>query len=315
MDRVKMKWVLLVSAATLTLSACSDDDHTAEEQTADNGDDTEAEAQDYNEDSGEQIIVETSAGNITEEEFFNRLIELNGEAVLRDMIEEKIMQNQADELGIDEEDIEEEISELRETLGAESDEQFQQALQMQGIGNEEDLRSLVVHHLVLQRLTGDEGDIEDETVREEYDRGEEVEARHILVDDEELAEELYERLMDGEDFAELAGQYSTDPGSRADGGSLGFFRRGTMVPPFDAAAFALDDDEISEPVRSDFGYHIIQVTDRNLYEDSFEEVEDQLRNVIFQRKMAKMSQRQQELFDEVDVEVVDDRFEGLLDDE
>ncbi|WP_246056099.1 peptidylprolyl isomerase [Alteribacter natronophilus] len=310
-----MKWVLLVSAATLTLSACSDDDHTAEEQTADNGDDTEAEAQDYNEDSGEQIIVETSAGNITEEEFFNRLIELNGEAVLRDMIEEKIMQNQADELGIDEEDIEEEISELRETLGAESDEQFQQALQMQGIGNEEDLRSLVVHHLVLQRLTGDEGDIEDETVREEYDRGEEVEARHILVDDEELAEELYERLMDGEDFAELAGQYSTDPGSRADGGSLGFFRRGTMVPPFDAAAFALDDDEISEPVRSDFGYHIIQVTDRNLYEDSFEEVEDQLRNVIFQRKMAKMSQRQQELFDEVDVEVVDDRFEGLLDDE
>ncbi|WP_161524732.1 peptidylprolyl isomerase [Alteribacter lacisalsi] len=320
---MKKKWVLFASALVVVLGACSNGDAAEEENTEnmDNGD-TETEAQNEEEDvteigeseGDETVIVETSAGNITEEEFVDRLVDLYGEAVLRDMIEDKIMENQAEELGVTEEDIQEEIEDLRETLGAESDEQFLQALQMQGIGNEEDLRSLVQHHLVLQRLTGDEGDIDDAEVRAEYDRGEEVEARHILVDDEETAEEVYERLMDGEDFSELAGEYSTDPGSREDGGSLGFFRRGTMVPPFDAAAFSLDEGEISEPVRSDFGYHIIEVTDRNPFEDSFEEVEDQLRNTIFQRKMANMSKRQQELYDEVNVEIIDERFEDLLDD-
>ncbi len=74
-----------------------------------------------------------------------------------------------------------------------------------------------------------------------------------------LAEQLYQRLLKGEDFATLAKEYSDDPGSASKGGDLGWFGKGTMVAPFENAAFALKAGEISKPVKTDFGYHIIQV--------------------------------------------------------
>ena len=88
---------------------------------------------------------------------------------------------------------------------------------------------------------------------------EQVWARHILVETEEEANAIYERLQDGEDFAQLAQELSKDTGSGAVGGDLGWFGRGAMVAPFEEAAFSLEVGEISEPVQSDFGYHIIQV--------------------------------------------------------
>ncbi len=78
-----------------------------------------------------------------------------------------------------------------------------------------------------------------------------------------LANELRQRLLNGEDFAALAAEYSDDPGSAAQGGDLGWFGRGRMVSPFEEAAFSLPVGEISEPVKTDFGYHIIQVLERD----------------------------------------------------
>lgn len=93
---------------------------------------------------------------------------------------------------------------------------------------------------------------------------EQVRARHILVADFETAKELIQRLKDGEDFAALAREFSTDTGSGAAGGDLGWFGKGAMVPEFEAAAFALKNpgDFTDEPVQSNFGYHIIQLMDR-----------------------------------------------------
>ena len=78
-----------------------------------------------------------------------------------------------------------------------------------------------------------------------------------------LALELRQRLLDGEDFATLAAEYSDDTVSGADGGDLGWFGRGAMVPVFEDAAFSLEVGEISEPIRSDFGYHIIEVLEKD----------------------------------------------------
>ena len=99
----------------------------------------------------------------------------------------------------------------------------------------------------------------------------EIRASHILVSDEALAVELKTRLDKGEKLAALAKKYSQDPGSKDKGGDLGFFASGMMVAPFEKVAFALKIDEISDPVKSSFGYHIITVTDSRLKKFSGEE--------------------------------------------
>jgi peptidyl-prolyl cis-trans isomerase C len=94
--------------------------------------------------------------------------------------------------------------------------------------------------------------------------GEEVKARHILVESEALAKELAAKIAHGDDktFIELAKQHSKDPGTKAEGGDLGYFGRGQMVPQFEEAAFKLKKGDVSQPVQSQFGWHLIRVDDR-----------------------------------------------------
>ena len=93
---------------------------------------------------------------------------------------------------------------------------------------------------------------------------EELKASHILVKDEEKAKEIASKLTAGDEkaFADAAKANSLDPGSKEEGGSLGFFGRGQMVPQFEEAAFKLKKGEISAPIQTQFGWHIIKVDDR-----------------------------------------------------
>ncbi len=95
-----------------------------------------------------------------------------------------------------------------------------------------------------------------------YDEGEQVQARHILVADLATAQSVKRQLDGGADFAALAGQYSTDPGSADKGGDLGWFGRGAMVQEFEDTAFSLEPGETSDPVQTRYGYHIIRVIER-----------------------------------------------------
>lgn len=88
---------------------------------------------------------------------------------------------------------------------------------------------------------------------------EEVHARHILVEKKELAVELADKVKKGGDFAALAKEHSKDPGSKEQGGDLGFFGKGQMVPAFEDAAFKLTKDQVSEPIETQFGWHVIKV--------------------------------------------------------
>jgi peptidyl-prolyl cis-trans isomerase C len=119
---------------------------------------------------------------------------------------------------------------------------------------------------------------------------EEVQARHILVDSEDKAKELADKIAKGEDFAKLAKENSKDPGSKEDGGMLGFFGRGQMVPQFEEAAYRLKKGEVSAPIKSQFGYHLIKLEDRREKKlPTFEEVKDRIVNSMIQKKAQEVA--------------------------
>ncbi len=101
----------------------------------------------------------------------------------------------------------------------------------------------------------------DETVKEMKPE-EEIRARHVLVETEEEAKKVAGRIAAGEDFAVIAKEVSKDPGSGAEGGDLGYFTKGSMVPEFGEAAEKLEIGKVSDPVKSQFGWHIIKVEDK-----------------------------------------------------
>ncbi len=118
---------------------------------------------------------------------------------------------------------------------------------------EEIIRGLIADEILVKALTERLGGSE---------AVEHVRASHILVETEEAGQEVLDKLAEGEDFATLAAEYSTDPGSKDQGGDLGWFARGMMVPEFEEAAFSLEPGETSDLVQSAFGYHIIQVYEK-----------------------------------------------------
>ena len=132
---------------------------------------------------------------------------------------------------------------------------------------------------------------------------EEVSARHILVKTEEEAKAIIAELDTGKDFSELAKEKSTGP-SAAQGGDLGFFTKGRMVPEFEAVAFALKPGEYAkEPVKTQFGWHVIKLEDRRqAAPPAFEEVADQVRQVVMRERYGDLIK---EARGEVEIEVLD----------
>ncbi len=122
----------------------------------------------------------------------------------------------------------------------------------------------------------------------DYQAEEAREAAHILIsiddersddDAESLANELANKIANGEDFAALAEEYSDDPGSASEGGDLGLVEKGIMVPEFEDALFSLEEGQVSEPVKTDFGYHLIKLNKIDVQElPSLADVRDQLEN-------------------------------------
>jgi peptidyl-prolyl cis-trans isomerase C len=114
----------------------------------------------------------------------------------------------------------------------------------------------------------------------------EVHARHILVETEDEAKAVAAELKKGADFAELAKQKSKDPGA-SDGGDLGWFTKDQMVPEFSEVAFKLEKGQLSDPVKSQFGWHVIKVEDKRMRQPpEFEKVKDQLEQYVVRRQQS-----------------------------
>ncbi|VIO70239.1 peptidylprolyl isomerase [Bradyrhizobium ivorense] len=151
------------------------------------------------------------------------------------------------------------------------------------------------NRLLMDSLLASEGKAAttDEAMKRVYDEAakqitgeQEVRARHILVETEDEAKAVKAELDKGADFAELAKKKSKDPGA-ADGGDLGFFTKEQMVPEFSAVAFALEPGKISDPVKSQFGWHIIKVEEkRSRKAPDFEQVKAQIETYVTRKAQA-----------------------------
>src|SRR5699024_5746634 len=147
--------------------------------------------------------------------------------------------------------------------------------------------TLVVHHLTEADLTDDieNGLLQEAEMTEDIEvpyeevetyfenQGYQVEAQHILLTDKELAEKVAKEDQDDRDFVKLAEKYSTDEENAKEGGELPPFGVGEMTPAFEEAVFAMDEGEISDPVQSDFGFHIIKLNKKEETDEDFGDLE------------------------------------------
>ncbi|MFC4322151.1 peptidylprolyl isomerase [Litchfieldia salsa] len=257
---------LTTTASLLALSACNN--------SADNSD----------------VIAETSAGNITKEEFYTSMKTQVGSEILKDMIYVKALDEKY-------EVTKEELDKQYETIKTSYGPQFDAIVEQRG---EEAIRELIRTDLLKQKAA-------------KASITEIVKASHILVEDEATAKEVLAKLEEGKTFEELAAEYSSD-GSAAQGGELGWFPKGQMVPEFEEAAFTLGKGEVSEPVKSQFGYHIIKVTEtKEDFDKLSDEEKDTIIGTILQQNTALLQTALDEAITDVEIEIKDKDLEGIFD--
>jgi len=178
-----------------------------------------------------------------------------------------------------------------------------QAADQQKLGDRADVRhrlSFDRNRLLMEALLQDAGKaaLSDAALHQVYDEAvkqakseQEVHARHILVPTEDEAKAIIAQLKNGADFATLAKEKSKDPGA-ADGGDLGYFTKEQMVPEFAEAAFKLDKGQISDPVKTQFGWHVIKVEDkRTKPKPTFDQVKGQIENYVAHRAQAQLVEK------------------------
>ncbi len=242
-----------------------------------------------------------------------KLIDVVKEQVIEKMILDRLVLEQAAEQGIEvsREEIEEEIQSIKGYF--EGEEKFLEFLNTQNL-SEEKLKEQVKKDLIIYRYK--EKIVEDVTVSEEdiknyYDNNikefkeDQVKASHILLDTEEDAQEVLEKIENGEDFSKLAEEYSVDPNAKSTKGDLGYFGYGQMVQPFEEAAFALEVGEVSDIVKTQFGYHIIKVFDKKIVDPTpFSEVKESIRSrLVYNAREMKYNEHLNKLREEADVEI------------
>ncbi len=245
--------------------------------------------------SQEDRVVATANGNpITEKELFEAMYVQGGREMLDQLITRQLLVEEAEnnDIIISEEQLAEEIETVIFENFQGSEELFNMTLEQYGI-SEETFRDDIHLNLLAREIAMGQIDFSQEEALlfyEEhsylFDQPEEVEARHILVESEDEAEEVVGLLDEGEDFADLAAEYSTDTSNKDDAGNLGYFGRGAMVAEFEEVAFTLDIGEISEPVATDFGYHIIEVLDyQEKTKPEYDQIKDQVMELMIEEQL------------------------------
>lgn len=239
-----------------------------------------------------EIVATVGDSKITKDELYDTLVKQGGANVLSQMIDAEIINQEVkkENIEVTDEEIDAEMENYMAQFGGE--EMFEAALQQRGL-TKDDLKGDIIQYVQIEKLVDSRITISDEEINEYFEENkdklgqeEQVKASHILVEDEKTAKDLKKQLDEGADFAELAKEHSKDPGSAENGGDLGFFGKGKMVKEFEEAAFAAKVDEITEPVKSEKGYHIIKVAEKKeAKEATLEENKEEIKDTLYRNKV------------------------------
>lgn len=230
-------------------------------------------------------------------------------ALVQSLVEQAQFEIAAEELDITvtDEELDTRLEELKEQFFEGDEEAYQAELEKQGLTDEQvrtDLRTRILNEKVFEEITS-QVEVADEDIQAYYDENKTQfaqpatrEVRHILVKTEARANQIHRQLENGGDFAKLAKQYSEDP-SKNEGGQM-TAQKGATVAPFDEVAFELETGELSEPVKTQFGWHLIEAVADVVEAQTQElaEVEEQISSTLLEeRKNEEINQWVQELHD------------------
>ncbi|MFF2448524.1 peptidylprolyl isomerase [Neobacillus sp. NPDC058068] len=219
-----------------------------------------------------KIVAETKVGSVTEEDLLAELKAGYGDQVgeaLQSIVLTKILSK---DFKVSDKEVNDAINKDKEKMG----DQFEQAIQQSQYKTFENYKKGIKLSLLMEQAAKKDLKISDEDLKKYYEDWQpQIRASHILVPDEETAKEVKTKLDNGGSFEKLAQEYSNDDPTAVWGGDLGWFRAGDMVPEFEKVAYKLKKDEISDPVHTIHGWHIIQLTDKK-EKESFEEVKKEL---------------------------------------
>lgn len=219
------------------------------------------------------VIAKVNNAVITKEDFLREI------SRLPEWAKERFSSKEGKEQFLEEMIKREILYQEAERLGLSKDKEF--------VAKVEEYKKMTLLSTLLKKEIEEKAVVSDKEIKEYYDKNPEefktdqVRASHILVETEQEAQDVLERIKNGEEFSKLAESFSKDRGTASRGGDLGFFGRGMMIPEFEHMAFSLKPGEVSQPVKSRFGYHIIKVIEKKEgdqlpLDDVKEKIEDKL---------------------------------------
>ncbi|WP_314585198.1 peptidyl-prolyl cis-trans isomerase [Paenibacillus terrigena] len=247
-------------------------------------------------DKGKEVVASVNGTDITRDKLYDAMLDAGGTNTINSLIMFEVVDQEAKKANItvSEADLDKEVDNLKKSAGG--DEGFNQMLVQYNLTIEA-LRKEMIPQVQLTKLLTPKVNVTDQEIKDFYEANkasmstpEQVRASHILVKTKEEADAIEKELKGGADFAALAKEKSTDTGSKVNGGDLNFFGKGQMVPEFEEAAFKMKVGEVSEPIMSQFGYHIIKLTDKKeAVNPTLDDKKVEIKEQLTKQKISEMS--------------------------
>lgn len=269
--------------------------------------------------SGGGAVATVNGENVSRADFDNKLESSPvAKGTLNQMVQGILLEQYAKDnnIVVTDAEVDKKVNDLKAQYGA----QFDQAVKQRGL-TEDDVRKTLRQGIIVDKAVGKDIKVSESDVNKffaknhaAFDKPAQIHARHILVADLKTAQMVEQKLKGGAKFEDLAKQYSMDPGSKDKGGDLGTFRQGQMVPSFEKAAQTQPLHQVGPPVKSPFGYHIIEVLERTPGQKAtLATVHDQIVDQIKQTQEAPLVQPflQQQLA-KAKIEVKDARYADVF---